>query len=44
MVCCFDLKKSRKSFRTWLLGRICDAVIIKNLDYRKPAGSRRVGS
>jgi len=28
MVCCFDLKKSRKSFRTWLLERICELVII----------------
>jgi hypothetical protein len=28
MVCCFDLKKSRKSFRTWLLERICDDVIM----------------
>ena len=28
MVCCFDLKKSRKSFRTWLPGRICELVIM----------------
>ena len=27
MVCDFDLKKSRKSFRTWLLERICELVI-----------------
>jgi hypothetical protein len=38
MVCCFDLKKSRKSFRTWLLGRICELVIMAKLDW---AGSSR---
>jgi len=31
MVCCFDLKKSRKSFRTWLLGRFCELVIMVKL-------------
>src|SRR5437870_10713364 len=31
MVCRFDLKKSRKSFRTWLLGRIWADVIMANL-------------
>jgi len=30
MVCCFDLKKSRKSFRTWLLERICAGVVIES--------------
>src|ERR1017187_6495915 len=30
MVCDFDLKKSRKSFRTWVLERIGVLVILKN--------------
>jgi hypothetical protein len=47
MVCCFDLKKSRKSFRTWLLGRICELVIMVNSDsgrvvaLRRPDGAAR---
>src|SRR5208283_82436 len=47
MVCCFDLKKSRKSFRTWLLGRICELVIMAKSDsgrvvaLRRPDGAAR---
>src|SRR6266496_3964600 len=39
IVCCFDLKKSRKSCRTWVLGRI-SLLAIRKSKLNKDSGRR----